>query len=41
MKRLLRPFGYVGCLLIGAAVIWFAGDKIKSQVPTSMGGTKA
>jgi hypothetical protein len=31
MKRLLRPFGYVGSLIVGAALAYFFHDKITEQ----------
>jgi hypothetical protein len=41
MKKILRPFGLMGCLVLGAVVYHFFGDKIKAQIPGSLGGTKA
>jgi hypothetical protein len=32
MKRLLRPFGYVGNMLLGMVVAYFFHEKIKEQV---------
>jgi hypothetical protein len=37
LRKLLRPLGFVGCLIAGGLIVWFTRDKIQKQIDKMQG----